>query len=63
MTLANLIMLGLGVAILVGGSLTLAASARGTDSQRYRRRLVGAMAASLGMALIIFAVGLKGVRS
>lgn len=63
MTLANLIMLGIGILALVGGGLTLAASARGTDSQRYARRIVGAMATALGLALIVFAVGLKGVKS
>jgi hypothetical protein len=63
MTLANLIMLGIGILALVGGGVVLAASARGTESQRYARRIVGAMAASLGMALIVFAVGLKGVKS
>ena len=63
MTLANLIMLGIGIVALVGGGFVLAASARGTESQRYARRIVGAMAAALGLALIIFAFGLKGVKS
>lgn len=63
MTLANIIMLSLGILALLGGGITLAASARGTESQRYARRLIGAMAAALGLALIVFAIGLKGVKS
>ena len=58
MTPANLIMLGIGLVAFAIGAAFLAASRRGSEGQRYARRIVGAMAAALGAALTIFAVGL-----
>ena len=60
MTQAQLIMLGIGIVALAGGSALLMASRRGSDSQRYARRLVGTMMAALGGALMVFALGLAG---
>lgn len=60
MTLGQIIMLAIGVVALLGGLAILAMSARGTESQRYARRIVGTMAAALGAALTIFALGLAG---
>ena len=55
---AGLIMLGLGAAALVAGLWLLAASRRGSDPQRYARRIAGTMLAALGASLAIFAIGL-----
>ena len=60
MTTANLVMLALGLLALGGGIAILLASRRGTDGQRYARRMVGSMMAALGAALTIFALGLAG---
>jgi hypothetical protein len=60
MTPAQLIMLGLGLAALAGGIFMLMASRRGTDAQRYARRMMGTMLAALGGALTVFALGLAG---
>ena len=60
MTLAQIIMLAIGLAALAGGMVMLAASRRGTDGQRYARRLIGTMIAALGAALTVFALGLAG---
>ena len=60
MTIAQLIMLGIGLVALMGGIAILAASRRGTEGQRYVRRLVGTMMAALGAALTVFALGLAG---
>ncbi len=60
---AQLIMLGLGLIALAIGLAILFRSARGSESQRYARRMIGAMGSALGMSLIIFAIGLKGVKS
>ena len=38
----------------------LVASRRGTEGQRYARRIAGTMVAALGVALTIFAIGLSG---
>jgi hypothetical protein len=59
-TFAQLIMLGIGLVALAAGIFILAASRRGTDAQRYARRLIGAMMAALGAALTVFALGLAG---
>lgn len=63
MTFAQIIMLSIGVVALLGGLAILAMSARGSEGQRYARRIVGTMMAALGAALTIFALGLRGVRS
>ena len=60
MTLGQLIMLGIGIVALAGGIFMLAASRRGTEGQRYARRMAGAMMAALGAALTVFALGLAG---
>ena len=61
MTLANLIMLGLGIVALAVGTALLARRG-GSESAIQARRLVGTMALALGIFLSIFAVGLRGVR-
>ena len=60
MTLGQLVMLGLGLAALTAGIAMLLASRRGSEGQRYARRLAGTMAAALGAALTVFALGLAG---
>jgi len=60
MTVGQLIMLGIGLLALAGGIAVLLASRKGTEGQRYARRMVGAMAAALGAALIVFSLGLSG---
>jgi len=60
MTYANLIMLGFGlVAFAVG--LTLLVRRAATPQGIYVRRIAGAMILALGIALSIFAFGLRGV--
>ena len=60
MTYANLIMLGLGlVAFAIGVTLLVRPAA--TPQGVYARRISGAMILALGIALSIFAFGLKGV--
>jgi hypothetical protein len=59
-TFGQLIMLGIGLVALVAGILILASSRRGSDAQRYARRMIGTMMAALGAALTIFALGLAG---
>ncbi len=61
MTLANLIMLGLGIAAFVLGAALLLRRG-GSDSSVYVRRIVGTMLGALGIVLVIFAIGLSGVR-
>jgi hypothetical protein len=62
MTLANLIMLGLGLlAFAIGVALLVRRG--GSESARQVRLLAGTMALSLGIILSIFAFGLRGVRS
>ena len=62
MTLANLIMLGLGlIAFAVG--IALLARRGGSEPAIHARRLAGTMALALGIFLSIFAFGLRGVRS
>ena len=60
MTPAQLIMLGIGLAAFAGGMVMLAASRRGSEGQRYARRMAGSMMAALGAALTVFALGLAG---
>ena len=60
MTLAQLIMLGIGLVALAGGIWMLLASRHGSEGQRYARRLAGTMMAALGAALTVFALGLAG---
>ncbi|MCY7281536.1 MAG: hypothetical protein LH610_11710 [Sphingomonas bacterium] len=62
MTLANLIMLGLGlVAFVVGAALLLRRG--GSEASVYVRRISGTMLAALGVVLVIFAIGLSSLRS
>lgn len=60
MTLGQLIMLGIGLLALAGGIAILLSSRKGTDAQRYARRMIGTMLAALGAALTVFALGLAG---
>ena len=62
MTLANLIMLGLGLAALVGGAVLLLRRG-GSEAGVYVRRIAGTMLGALGLVLMIFAVGLSTIRS
>ena len=62
MTLANLIMLGLGLlSFAIGAALLIRRG--GSEQARAARRMVGTMAAALGLVLVIFAIGLSGPRS
>ena len=62
MSLANLIMLGLG---LLAFSIGVALLARrgGSEPAIHARRIAGTMALALGIILSLFAFGLRGVRS
>ncbi len=62
MTLANFIMLGLGVAAFIGGAVLLLRRG-GSDAAVYVRRIVGTMLGALGLVLVIFAIGLSNMRS
>ena len=62
MTLAQLIMLGLGLASLVGGAVLLLRRG-GSEAAIYVRRIAGTMLAALGIVLMIFALGLSTIRS
>ena len=58
----NLLMLGLGiVAAVIGAVLRLKRG--GSEPAVVARRIAGTMAIALGIALIIFAIGLAGVGS
>jgi hypothetical protein len=58
MTLANLIMLGLGLAaFLLGAALLLRRG--GSEAGVYGRRIAGTMLGALGVVLVIFAIGLS----
>ena len=61
MTLANLIMLGLGLIAFVGGAILLTRRG-GSEASVYARRITGTMLGALGVVLVIFAIGLAGVR-
>ena len=62
MTTANFIMLGLGlISFAIGAALLVRRG--GSDQARVARRMVGVMAAALGVVLVIFAIGLSGGRS
>jgi len=60
MTYANLIMLCLGLLAFAIG-VTLLVRRAATPQGAYARRISGAMILALGLALSIFAFGLKGV--
>lgn len=62
MTLANLIMLGLGLAAFLGGAVLLLRRG-GSEAGVYVRRITGTMLGALGLVLMIFAVGLSTIRS
>ncbi len=62
MTLANLIMLGLGLTAFAIG-VTLLVRRGGSDAGRQARMIAGTMALALGIFLSIFAFGLRGVRN
>jgi hypothetical protein len=62
MTLANLIMLGLGIAAFVAGAALLVRRG-GNDAAVTVRRIVGTMLGALGLVLMIFAIGLSSIRS
>jgi len=61
LTLANFIMLGLGLAALIAGAILLLRRG-GSEASVYVRRIVGTMLGALGLVLVIFAIGLSGVR-
>ena len=62
MTLANLIMLGLGlIAFAIG--VALLARRGGSEPAVHARRIAGTMALALGLILSLFAFELRGVRS
>ena len=60
MTLANVIMLGLGLVAFVAG-VALLVRRGGSERAIYVRRITGTMLGALGLVLIIFAIGLAGV--
>ena len=60
MTLGQLFMLGIGLVAFAAGVVILLSSRRGSDMQRYARRMIGTMMAALGAALTVFALGLSG---
>ena len=62
MSLANLIMLGLGLLAFAIG-VALLARRGGSEPAIHARRIAGTMALALGIVLAIFAFGLRGVRS
>ncbi len=61
MTLANLVMLGIGLVALVTGAALLLGRG-GSEAGVYVRRIAGTMLGALGIVLVIFAIGLSGVR-
>ena len=58
----NLLMLGLGIVAAVIGALLLMKRS-GSEQAIVARRIAGTMALALGLALVIFAIGLAGVGS
>ena len=61
MTLANFIMLGLGLIAFVAGAALLLRRG-GSEAAVYVRRITGTMLGALGLVLVIFAIWLSGVR-
>ena len=61
-TLANVIMLALGLAAFLGGAVLLLRRG-GSEASIYVRRITGTMLGALGLVLVIFAVGLSSIRS
>jgi len=61
-TLANLIMLGLGLTALIIGAVLLMRRG-GSEASVYVRRITGTMLGALGIVLVIFAIGLSNMRS
>jgi len=61
-TLATLIMLGLGLTALLIGTVLLFRRG-GSEASVYVRRITGTMLGALGIVLVIFAVGLMNMRS
>jgi hypothetical protein len=55
---ANLIMLGIGIAAFLIGAFVLTRPAA-TDAAVYARRIAGVMIVSLGLILVLFAIGLS----
>ena len=62
MTLANVIMLALGLVAFFGGAVLLLRRG-GSEASVYVRRIAGTMLGALGIVLIIFAFGLSTIRS
>ena len=63
MSLANVIMLALGLAAFLGGAVLLLRRG-GSEASVYVRRIAGTMLGALGLVLMIFAIGLsRGVRA
>ena len=60
MTSANFLMLGLGILAFIAGAALLLRRG-GSEPAVVARRIAGTMALALGLALIIFAIGLAGV--
>ena len=58
----NLLMLGSGIVAFVLGAVLLLKRS-GSERAVVARRIAGTMALALGLALIIFAIGLSGVGS
>ena len=61
MSPANLLMLGLGLLAFLLGAILLVRRG-GSEAAVYVRRIVGTMLGALGLVLVIFAIGLAGVR-
>jgi len=62
MTLANLIMFGLGLLALAIGAVLLLRRG-GSEARVYVCRIAGTMLGALGVVLMIFAIGLSDLRS
>ena len=62
MSSANFLMLGLGLAAFALGAALLLRRG-GSEPAVVARRIAGTMALALGLALVIFAIGLVGVGS
>ena len=62
MTLANLIMFGLGLLAMALGAALLFKRG-GNEAGVYVRRIAGTMLGALGVVLMTFAIGLSNIRS